>query len=175
MMEPSGARFCGESPSPGIVLGEFQLPSTNFLLSQSSRLVRQSDNAGQINTMSVSTVPRREPPYRPFQCVICLARFSRGENLKRHAALHNRSQDKGSLACPLCSVTFYRADLRSRHIKSKHPEHEEQRQPPKRPRRPASNPEPERWAEQTNDAGSVSPTESQVEGLYHAQTEDHWA
>lgn len=123
--------------------------------------------------MSVSTVPRREPPYRPFQCIICLARFSRGENLKRHAALHNRSQDKGSLTCPLCSVTFSRADLRSRHIRRKHPEYEEQRQPPKRPRRQASNLEPERWAEQTNAAGSVSPTESQVESLYHAETEGH--
>ncbi|KAJ5377303.1 uncharacterized protein N7496_004712 [Penicillium cataractarum] len=123
--------------------------------------------------MSVSTASRREPPYRPFQCVICQARFSRGENLKRHAAVHNRSQDKGSLTCPLCPVTFSRADLRSRHMKRKHPEHEDQRQPPKRPRRPTANQSRERWTERSDVAGSLSPAESEVDGLYHSQQGSH--
>lgn len=164
----------GKSESGGsceFVLVALGLSSSNLLFSHNHRVKRQSDNTDQPCIMSVSTIPRREPPYRPFQCIVCQARFSRGENLKRHAAVHNRSQDKGSLACPLCLVTFSRADLRSRHMKRKHPEHEEQRQSPKRPRRPTANQESERWTERADGAGSLSPAESQVDGLYHSQSE----
>lgn len=123
--------------------------------------------------MSVSTVQRREPPYRPFQCVICQARFSRGENLKRHAAVHTRSQDKASLACPLCLVTFSRADLRNRHMKRKHPEQEDQRQNSKRARRPTASHDNQRWTERADGAGSLSPTESEIAELYYSQSGGH--
>ncbi|KAF3390217.1 hypothetical protein F1880_009292 [Penicillium rolfsii] len=123
--------------------------------------------------MSVSTASRREPPYRPFQCVICQARFSRGENLKRHAAVHNRSQDKESLVCPLCPVTFSRADLRSRHMKRKHPEQDDQRKHPKRVRRPTTSQDSERWSVQADGAGSLSSAESDIDGLYDSQSGEH--
>lgn len=59
---------------------------------------------------------------QPFQCHICQSRFTRHENLKRHAAVHTRSADKTSFPCEFCQVTFSRLDLRHRHIKRKHPE-----------------------------------------------------
>lgn len=71
-----------------------------------------------------------EQSYQPFQCLVCQSRFTRHENLKRHAALHARSQDKTSFACDYCPTTFSRRDLRNRHVKRKHPrviEHEERR------------------------------------------------
>ncbi|KZZ92579.1 Transcription factor [Moelleriella libera RCEF 2490] len=63
---------------------------------------------------------------RPFQCLVCHSRFTRHENLKRHAALHCRSPDGivatigPSLSCTLCPATFSRPDLRSRHMRRKH-------------------------------------------------------
>ncbi|OOF92515.1 hypothetical protein ASPCADRAFT_399352 [Aspergillus carbonarius ITEM 5010] len=72
--------------------------------------------------------------YQPFQCLVCLRRFTRHENLKRHSALHSRSRNDGSLPCDLCQATFSRPDLRHRHMKRKHAEHE-QRRAIKRPRR----------------------------------------
>ncbi|OJJ95636.1 hypothetical protein ASPACDRAFT_1907244 [Aspergillus aculeatus ATCC 16872] len=77
--------------------------------------------------MSVAHSTRPVPPYQPFQCSICQSRFTRHENLKRHAALHSRSSDEVSLACGHCSATFSRPDLRHRHMKRKHPEHHERR------------------------------------------------
>ncbi|OJJ67296.1 hypothetical protein ASPBRDRAFT_47828 [Aspergillus brasiliensis CBS 101740] len=71
--------------------------------------------------------------YQPFQCLICLRRFTRHENLKRHAALHSRSRKEVSLPCDLCQATFSRPDLRHRHMKRKHAEHEQVRTK-KRPR-----------------------------------------
>lgn len=73
------------------------------------------------------------PAYRPFQCLVCQSRFTRHENLKRHAALHARSHEKATLPCGVCEVTFSRHDLRHRHMKRKHPEHDESR-PAKKPR-----------------------------------------
>ncbi|KAI2947297.1 transcriptional regulator family: Fungal Specific TF [Aspergillus niger] len=71
--------------------------------------------------------------YQPFQCMVCLRRFTRHENLKRHAALHSRSRKEITLPCDLCQATFSRPDLRHRHMKRKHAEHE-QRRATKRPK-----------------------------------------
>lgn len=73
--------------------------------------------------LSPSTA-REKPLYQPFKCVICQKRFTRHENLKRHATLHSRSSSQTSLPCPICQVTFSRSDLRRRHIRRKHPEQE---------------------------------------------------
>lgn len=64
---------------------------------------------------------------QPFQCPACHSRFTRHENLKRHAVLHNRSPKEASLPCDFCPTTFSRLDLRRRHMKRKHPEHEERK------------------------------------------------
>ncbi|PKX92282.1 uncharacterized protein P174DRAFT_512924 [Aspergillus novofumigatus IBT 16806] len=74
--------------------------------------------------MSVSHSPTPLPPYQPFQCAVCHSRFTRHENLKRHATLHSRSLGQALLPCDYCKTTFSRSDLRHRHIKRKHPEHE---------------------------------------------------
>ncbi|OAA64574.1 Transcription factor [Niveomyces insectorum RCEF 264] len=63
------------------------------------------------------------PPYQPYQCSVCGSRFTRHENLKRHAALHARPGKEGALLCTLCSATFARPDLRSRHMRRKHADH----------------------------------------------------
>ncbi|KAH6643283.1 hypothetical protein BKA67DRAFT_542243 [Truncatella angustata] len=76
--------------------------------------------------MSVS-VASAGVPYQPFQCLVCQSRFTRHENLKRHAALHSRVQGKGALPCNFCAATFSRNDLRHRHVKRKHPEQWEKR------------------------------------------------
>ncbi|ETS76183.1 hypothetical protein PFICI_11570 [Pestalotiopsis fici W106-1] len=60
--------------------------------------------------------------FQPYQCLVCQSRFTRHENLKRHAALHSRPQGQALLSCELCDATFSRQDLRSRHMKRKHPE-----------------------------------------------------
>ncbi|KAL4994956.1 fungal-specific transcription factor domain-containing protein [Aspergillus recurvatus] len=65
--------------------------------------------------------------YQPFQCLICQSRFTRHENLKRHALLHTRSHDQPRLPCDFCAATFSRPDLRKRHMKRRHPEHEVRR------------------------------------------------
>ena len=62
------------------------------------------------------------PRLQPFQCHICGCRFTRHENLKRHAALHSRSGGEASLPCDFCQTTFSRRDLRFRHMKRKHPD-----------------------------------------------------
>lgn len=66
-----------------------------------------------------------ERSFQPFQCRICQSRFTRHENLKRHAALHTRSRDDISYSCDLCSTNFSRRDLLHRHMKRKHAEHAE--------------------------------------------------
>lgn len=75
---------------------------------------------------SVSSVSSDSPAFQPFQCPVCQSRFTRHENLKRHAALHARSPDS-SLSCHLCNATFSRPDLRVRHMKKQHPEEDEPR------------------------------------------------
>lgn len=64
--------------------------------------------------------PIDKRPYQPFQCDICQRRFTRHENLKRHAALHSQSSNTPSLQCTFCDITFSRSDLRRRHIQRKH-------------------------------------------------------
>ena len=70
--------------------------------------------------MSIPRASRGKPSYQPFQCPDCPVRFTRQENLKRHAALHSRSPEVASLLCDFCQATFSRPDLRYRHIKRKH-------------------------------------------------------
>ncbi|KAE9371707.1 hypothetical protein N431DRAFT_426333 [Stipitochalara longipes BDJ] len=64
---------------------------------------------------------------QPFQCHICGSRFTRHENLKRHAGVHSRSGGEASLPCEFCQTTFSRRDLRFRHMKRKHPDQLERR------------------------------------------------
>ncbi|PSN73776.1 hypothetical protein BS50DRAFT_195633 [Corynespora cassiicola Philippines] len=89
--------------------------------------------------MSVSTLPKGRPVYQPYECPTCHSRFTRHENLKRHAALHTRSRDDASLACDFCHATFSRPDLRHRHLKRKHPD-QEALWSSKRPRRSPRSP-----------------------------------
>ncbi|KAL3485107.1 fungal-specific transcription factor domain-containing protein [Aspergillus germanicus] len=84
-------------------------------------------------------------PYQPFQCLICQSRFTRHENLKRHALLHTRSQGEGSLPCDFCEATFSRPDLRHRHMKRKHPEQEQRRARKKTQRSPEKSVSPESY------------------------------
>lgn len=72
---------------------------------------------------TVMTVGREQP----FECDVCHSRFTRHENLKRHSELHTRPKGDTSFACRLCRTTFSRRDLRDRHVKRKHPGHEEER------------------------------------------------
>ncbi|KAI0902880.1 fungal-specific transcription factor domain-containing protein [Ustulina deusta] len=62
-------------------------------------------------------------PHQPYGCLVCSRRFTRNENLKRHAALHSQSRGRSVLRCEVCAATFSRTDLRSRHMQRKHPEH----------------------------------------------------
>lgn len=77
--------------------------------------------------MSASHASSEKSPYQPFQCSICQRRFTRNENLKRHATLHSRIHGAADLACDVCHVTFSRPDLHHRHMKRKHPEQDDQR------------------------------------------------
>lgn len=77
--------------------------------------------------MSVAIASPEAESHQPFQCLVCQTRFTRHENLKRHAALHTGSQEKPSFPCDFCCTTFSRRDLRNRHIQRKHPEQEERR------------------------------------------------
>ena len=72
---------------------------------------------------TVTTVGREQP----FECDVCHSRFTRHENLKRHSELHTRPKGDTSFACRLCRTTFSRRDLRDRHVKRKHPGHEEEK------------------------------------------------
>ncbi|OAK93525.1 hypothetical protein IQ06DRAFT_262434 [Phaeosphaeriaceae sp. SRC1lsM3a] len=103
--------------------------------------------------------------FQPFQCTVCQSRFTRLENLKRHAALHSRSQDEASLACNICQVTFSRPDLRLRHLKRKHPDHEEeQQQSRKRKRVPESR-------DRLHDDTETSPTASLTESRHDSHNQ----
>ncbi|ODO02043.1 hypothetical protein L198_02774 [Cryptococcus wingfieldii CBS 7118] len=57
---------------------------------------------------------------QPFQCAVCQRRFTRMENLKRHAKLHDKTTERPVFPCSECKSTFSRADLRRRHVTSKH-------------------------------------------------------
>ncbi|KAF3397293.1 hypothetical protein DPV78_007835 [Talaromyces pinophilus] len=76
---------------------------------------------------AVANASLQNTPYQPFQCNICQRRFTRNENLKRHAALHTRLHGTSDLACDICNVTFSRRDLHHRHMKRKHPEQADSR------------------------------------------------
>jgi hypothetical protein len=65
---------------------------------------------------------KEQPSFQPFQCQTCQSRFTRHENLKRHAALHARTREEASLTCHFCAATFSRSDLRQRHTRRKHPD-----------------------------------------------------
>ncbi|OCF39364.1 hypothetical protein I317_06849 [Kwoniella heveanensis CBS 569] len=66
--------------------------------------------------------PQPLTPRHPFRCSVCLKRFTRHENLKRHSHRH-RSENEGKIySCEHCSKTFARSDLRRRHIRKQHPE-----------------------------------------------------
>lgn len=84
--------------------------------------------------MSVAIASPDAQCYQPFQCHVCQTRFTRHENLKRHAALHTGSREKPSFPCDFCPITFSRRDLRHRHLRRKHPEHEVRRGPKRRRR-----------------------------------------
>lgn len=86
------------------------------------------------STITISTTAQSESSHQPFQCQVCSSRFTRHENLKRHAALHSRSSSNTSLPCHLCSATFSRPDLRLRHMKRKHLQHMERGSKAKRQR-----------------------------------------
>ncbi|RJE20496.1 hypothetical protein PHISCL_07166 [Aspergillus sclerotialis] len=114
--------------------------------------------------MSIPHSSKREPAYQPFQCLICQSRFTRHENLKRHAALHSRSQEEASLPCDFCQASFSRPDLRHRHMKRKHPDQDsEQRRATKGSRRRQSKTisEIDRWRSFGENGHSVSPSERQ--------------
>jgi hypothetical protein len=108
-------------------------------------------------TMSISQA-RAMPSYQPFQCHVCQSRFTRHENLKRHSALHSRSQAEASLPCAFCHATFSRPDLRSRHMKRKHPE-QEQRRVSKRTQRQSTTRQDR--VQSSVSPAAVSPTGSQ--------------
>ncbi|KAL4981493.1 fungal-specific transcription factor domain-containing protein [Aspergillus falconensis] len=90
--------------------------------------------------------------YQPFQCLVCQSRFTRHENLKRHALLHTRSHDEPQLPCDFCAATFSRPDLRKRHMKRKHPEHEV-----RRAKKRAQRGESARQSSDEDGKGSVTP------------------
>lgn len=119
--------------------------------------------------MSVSVAKAGGPSFQPYECSVCQSRFTRHENLKRHSALHSRTQNEGLLSCDFCDVTFSRSDLRHRHMKKKHPEHGQKRAT-KRSRRQLSSPSPGAdLSGQSDTALSVSPPE----GSHLQRLEEH--
>ncbi|OCF72363.1 hypothetical protein I204_06742 [Kwoniella mangroviensis CBS 8886] len=66
--------------------------------------------------------PQPTTPLHPFQCTVCLRRFTRHENLKRHAHRHRKPEEEVKYACNHCNKVFARSDLRRRHIRKQHPE-----------------------------------------------------
>ncbi|KAH6619015.1 fungal-specific transcription factor domain-containing protein [Boeremia exigua] len=89
-------------------------------------LIPVGENIALLGWMAPA-IPERRASFQPFQCQICQSRFTRHENLKRHAAVHTRSSAVSSLVCEFCAASFSRSDLRQRHIKRKHPEHQTDR------------------------------------------------
>ncbi|KAH7094425.1 fungal-specific transcription factor domain-containing protein [Paraphoma chrysanthemicola] len=75
-----------------------------------------------MSVAALSNTTDKSSSFQPFQCAVCQSRFTRHENLKRHATLHAKSRNEASLSCDICHATFSRADLRLRHLKRKHPE-----------------------------------------------------
>ncbi|KAJ5537453.1 hypothetical protein N7513_010639 [Penicillium frequentans] len=112
-------------------------------------------------SMSSPSTARERPLYQPFQCVICQRRFTRHENLKRHATLHSRLPSEASLPCPFCQVKFSRSDLRHRHIRRKHPE-KEPKSPTKRPRCNEPRQHEEGESHQDKVSGSLPPLNPQL-------------
>ncbi|KAJ5692600.1 hypothetical protein N7462_002023 [Penicillium macrosclerotiorum] len=108
---------------------------------------------------------KRAPAYQPFQCPQCLNRFTRHENLKRHTALHSRSQAEASVPCELCPATFSRPDLRHRHMKRKHPEHEHE-WISKSTRRRSPTHDNDAWATVDERVNSSSPPDAQEDCFF---------
>ena len=91
------------------------------LCSMSGTSILISPVCSSVSPTSPDT-PRRTS-YQPFQCAVCHSRFTRQENLRRHAALHRRdSANDSSISCEVCHARFARTDLRYRHMKRKHPD-----------------------------------------------------
>ncbi|KAF2123073.1 fungal-specific transcription factor domain-containing protein [Lophiotrema nucula] len=111
------------------------------------------------------------PPIQPYQCTVCHSRFTRHENLKRHAALHTREPGGAALICDFCNATFSRPDLRLRHVKRKHPERAQEQgksgQSPRRViQRPSQNCKRRRTREDRTPTDSSSPEEYRSEFQY---------
>lgn len=147
--------------------GAVVLPlSSSLSYRTTAREMLPSARVVSVPPMSVSNAAQGRPAYQPFQCLVCHSRFTRHENLKRHAALHSRSQDEAPLPCEFCHATFSRPDLRRRHMKRKHLEHEDRWG---RKRRQRDQQSPTQGSDGASDAGStradkaasLSPTESQ--------------
>ncbi|KAF2641945.1 hypothetical protein P280DRAFT_497796 [Massarina eburnea CBS 473.64] len=102
-----------------------------------------------------SNTTEKRPAYQPFQCTICQSRFTRQENLKRHAVLHSKSSE-ASLSCNLCQATFSRPDLRTRHVKRKHPGYHEDHCHGSRKRRRSSPVESQQDTQQENSSDDVN-------------------
>ncbi|CED82116.1 hypothetical protein PROQFM164_S01g003283 [Phaffia rhodozyma] len=95
-----------------------------------------------VATASSSATAQAAAAAQPFQCIVCLKRFTRSENLKRHAALHLSSTE--TFPCQWCSVSFGRADLRTRHYKTKHTERFEATRALAGPSKPKASRKPSR-------------------------------
>ncbi|KAJ4156485.1 hypothetical protein NW754_008117 [Fusarium falciforme] len=131
-----------------------------------------SPHAGNIalaSAIPASPAVERRSSYQPFQCLVCSSRFTRHENLKRHAALHTRSPSEASLPCELCSATFSRPDLRHRHMKRKHMGHLEKRSKGKRQRDLQAPTPPSQGNDQNPDAINLAVAPPSTEGD-HTQT-----
>ncbi|KAE8543207.1 hypothetical protein D1P53_000695 [Cryptococcus gattii VGV] len=72
---------------------------------------------------------------QPFKCAY-VTHTSLKENLKRHSKLHDDTSERPTFPCNRCTATFSRADLRRRHLASKH-EDEEEKSTSRSPKEPS--------------------------------------
>lgn len=124
--------------------------------------------------MSTSVESADKASFQPFQCTVCQRRFTRHENLKRHAALHSRSHNDAALSCDSCPATFSRADLKRRHIKRKHPELEEEHSS-KKARAPATSEHDESQLPVDQRSITTGHNLHQTERVYDKEPWDHGA
>ncbi|WWD06381.1 hypothetical protein V865_004471 [Kwoniella europaea PYCC6329] len=82
----------------------------------------QQQQQQQLSPQTAHISPQPPTPLHPFQCTVCLRRFTRHENLKRHAHRHRKPEEEVKYACNHCNKVFARSDLRRRHIRKQHPE-----------------------------------------------------
>lgn len=149
-------------------------PSVSLQLHHLASLSTGSTNI-TIN-MSIEVIPMNSSFMQPFQCPICRSRFTRHENLKRHAALHTRPSDKAAYSCKLCSAKFSRSDLCTRHMRRKHPEHKEQEGAVAAEHSRVSlsaSPEWTRKRKRSQDTGSVLSSSLESGGTLHSEGWDN--